>query len=355
MKFILKTNAHSYAPLSKFDKMRKKLLLLFVGFIVVYYFIHLAIDLPNLINGTSRFSYLPRQLTLLVYRFTDITISFLFALIPYLLLFKWYEKKQLVPLFLLIPASIAVIFFIHYKMADFISESSIRLRIFFLQSIFYYMVFVLYGLIFYFIRYSYFRETQQRELAIQNRQAELLFLRSQVNPHFLFNSLNNIYSLVYSKSDHALEAIAGLSDLLRYLLYHADEQVNLEEELKYIRKYIELQRLRFEHPINATLHVTGAAGQVKISPLLLIPFIENAFKHGDFSGDEGLLITVQVHEKETRLFCLNKKGNQQKDGEGGIGLDNVRRRLQLLYPGKHVLHIDDNEQQFIINLTLMHD
>jgi LytS/YehU family sensor histidine kinase len=215
---------------------------------------------------------------------------------------------------------------------------------------------VLYAVIFYFIRYAYYRELQQKELQMQNRNAELMFLRSQVNPHFLFNSLNNIYSLVYANSVLALPAIAGLSDLLRYMLYHTDEKVAIEKELEYIRKYISLQKLRYDRAILADMYVNGSTEGIYIAPLVLIPFIENAFKHGDFTeNNQGLVITIQIDQHKLVVFCMNKKGDQQKDNSGGIGLENVKRRLELLYPGKHTLRIDDLEDTFTVNLELTYD
>jgi two-component system LytT family sensor kinase len=124
---------------------------------------------------------------------------------------------------------------------------------------------------------------QQVQLQLQNRQTELSFLRSQVNPHFLFNNLNNIYALVYEQSSQALPAIAGLSELLRYMLYNTSETVLLSTELNYIEKYIELQQLRFERPSLISANQNCSDENSKIPPLLLIPFIENAFKHGQTS------------------------------------------------------------------------
>jgi sensor histidine kinase YesM len=213
-------------------------------------------------------------------------------------------------------------------------------------------LYIIYGIVFYFIRYSYYKEMQQRELLLQNRQSELSFLRSQINPHFLFNSLNNIYSLAYQQSDRVLPAISGLSDLLRYMLYDANEKVPLEKELAYIRKYIDLQRLRFGQPIQADLHVAGKTDEVSIPPLLLIPFVENAFKHGDLSNGSGLQINIYTSDQKLHVLCYNKKGSQAKDAGGGIGLENVKRRLSLLYPGKHVLAVEDKNDFFSVNLEL---
>jgi len=171
---------------------------------------------------------------------------------------------------------------------------------------------------------------------------------------FDFNSLNNIYSLVYQGSGQALTAIAGLSDLLRYMLYDAAEKVPLETEMDYIQKYIGLQQLRFEDPVEVNMKVEGSLAGIIIAPLLLIPFVENAFKHGDL-GKGGLSIYLNSDAQKTYFHCTNRKGLQQKDPGGGIGLENVKRRLSLLYPGKHILSIDDGPVNFSINLHLTHD
>jgi len=197
------------------------------------------------------------------------------------------------------------------------------------------------------------REAESRVLA---RDAELQMLRTQINPHFLFNSLNNIYSLMYQNAAGAQEAILGLSDLLRYMLYDASEKVPLQKEVDYINRYIALQRIRFEHPIHVVLHATGPVQTVQVPPLLLIPFVENAFKHGDFSGSlHGVDITVHAGSKSLYFHCTNKKGVGQKDSTGGIGLQNVKRRLDLLYANKYLLKIEDEKYHFTINLELTHE
>ena len=336
--------------------MTKKAGVLLAGFIVLYYVLHLAYDLPNLMHGSVAFEWLPGGRLPKILRAVDIVIGFLYALVSYLFLFRFYPSGGYVKILLLITVSIGIIFFLHFNATAFLHENPLRLRTFFTEKLFFVCVYVLYAIIFYFIRYAYYRESQQKELLMQNRNAELMFLRSQLNPHFLFNSLNNIYSLVYANSRQALPAIAGLSELLRYMLYHTDEKVPLEKELEYIRKYISLQKLRYEHNIHAEMYVTGSAEGILIAPLVLIPFIENAFKHGDFSeNNQGLVITIQIDEHKLAVFCMNKKGNHQKDTAGGIGLENVKRRLQLLYPGKHILRIDNQSDLFAVNLELVYD
>jgi two-component system, LytTR family, sensor kinase len=334
--------------------MKMKVWLLATGFAACYFIIHMAYDLPALLSGNPRFALMPTRSTFLPL-VIDITVSFFYALVPYLLFYYFFPKhKWLLPL-LLIVVSLPVLFLFHYWCLENM-ERYMRLRRFFNDNLFYIAIFVIYGIAFYFIRYSYFKEIQQKELLLQGRQSELSFLRSQINPHFLFNSLNNIYSLAYQRSDRVLPAIAGLSDLLRYMLYDTTEKVPLEKEAEYIRKYIELQKLRFEQPIQASLHISGETENVLIPPLLLIPFVENAFKHGEFSyGSDGLLMNIYTNEQKLHVLCHNKKGKQQKDTSGGIGLENVKRRLSLLYPDKHVLLIEDKNDSFTINLELTYE
>ena len=135
------------------------------------------------------------------------------------------------------------------------------------------------------------------------------------------------------------------------MLYDANEKVPLEKELEYIRKYIDLQRLRFEQPVKVNLH-SVIRRSVMIPPLLLIPFVENAFKHGEFGNESGLLINIYTNNQKLHVHCQNKKGKQRKDSGGGIGLENVKRRLSLLYPGKHVLLVEDKNDFFTVNLEL---
>lgn len=330
--------------------MKMKLWLLLFGFAACYFIIHMAYDLPNMLSGNPRFAQITRSS--IIYITTDMLVSFFYSLIPYVALYYFYPGKNRFVAILIICITMPLLFMTHYWVME-MTDRYFRLRHFFNGNLFYISIFIIYGIVFYFIRYSYYKELQQRELLLQNRQSELSFLRSQVNPHFLFNSLNNIYSLAYQQSDRVLPAIAALSDLLRYMLYDANEKVPLEKELEYIRKYIDLQRLRFEQPVKVDLAVAGNIQEVSIPPLLLIPFVENAFKHGEFSnGDNGLIINIYTHDQKLHVHCRNKKGKQSKDSGGGIGLENVKRRLSLLYPGKHVLLVEDKNDFFTVNLEL---
>ena len=335
--------------------MRKRLFLFLVIYVALYFLLHIAYHLPVLINTPPGLSDIPNGVTLLMLSLPDIALHSVTALVPYLLLHRYYPKNTWLVILVTL-ACIPVVLYLTYFVTLIESGKSMRLRMYFFNTVFYCVIYALYGMVFFFIRYAQHKELQQKDMELQNRQSELSFLRSQINPHFLFNSLNNIYSLMYQNAAGAQEAILGLSDLLRYMLYDASEKVPLQKEIDYINRYIALQRIRFEHPIHVVLHATGPVQTVQVPPLLLIPFVENAFKHGDFSGSlHGVDITVHAGSKSLYFHCTNKKGVGQKDTTGGIGLQNVKRRLDLLYTNKYLLKIEDEKYHFTINLELTHE
>jgi sensor histidine kinase YesM len=338
--------------------MRKRLGLLLAGFIILYYLTHAVSSMPYLLHH-AHFDWLPYNTTASFLRhIMALGIGFIFAAYSYLMLFYFYPAGKIKTVIMLGIVGFVVMFFITERLAFVIITSPIpiRRRLNFSPDLFFFFVYAVYGVIFYFIRYSHYKELEQKELLLQNQQSELAFLRSQINPHFLFNSLNNIYALVYAKSDQALTAIAGLSELMRYMLYNSAEKIPLQKEWEYIQQYVELQTLRFAHPIMVNLHVDGPVSEILIQPLLLVPFVENAFKHGDFSVDSpGLTVSLNSSKSKTVFYCSNKKGKGMKDAGGGIGIVNVKRRLDLLYPLKHVLEIKDNEDTFIVTIEILHD
>lgn len=335
--------------------MRKRLPLLLGIYVALYFLLHIAYDLPNLVNGRSLFIGLPPHPALLIPWLVELALYALFALLPYLFFCRYYPRLTWVAVSLTI-VSLVLVFYVCYLYGELREGKDVRLKHYFLNNISYAFLFTVYGIIFFFIRYAQHKELEQKDMVIQNRQSELSFLRSQINPHFLFNSLHNIYSLMYQHAAGAQEAILGLSDLLRYMLYDASEKVSLQKEIDYIERYIALQRIRFDHPVHAPVYVTGDTVSMQIPPLLLIPFVENAFKHGDFSGEEeGVAITIHAGNKNIYFHCVNKKGHGLKDAVGGIGLQNVQRRLALLYPDKHVLKITTTNTHFTINLELTNE
>ncbi len=200
---------------------------------------------------------------------------------------------------------------------------------------------------------------EQRNLAIiqEQQEAQLQFLRAQINPHFLFNTLHNIYSLAVVKSDKTPDMVLRLSNLLRYVVYDGRaEQVELKREARQIREYVELFQMRHEKPLDICFEVEGSLNDIKMEPMILIPLVENAFKHCDFDLNEAAYahFRLEVSEGGLRFFTFNTRDvrQQQKDKAGGVGLENIRRRLELKYPGRYELRIDEQEAAFGVSLHL---
>lgn len=222
------------------------------------------------------------------------------------------------------------------------------------NSVRYYFDYGLYGLLYAVIRHHLRAERQRQEAEQANTTAELTFLRSQLNPHFLFNTINDIYALVYQKSDAAPGALLKLAELLRYMLHETHhDRVLLSRELDYLQGLIELQRIGSKGSLHLDYQLLGTPHGQTIAPLLLVPFVENAFKHGVLT-DAAQPVTLHLAVTATTLdFCLhNTKQAQQKDQLGGIGLANVRRRLALLYPARHTLRVVDTPTDFQVTLHL---
>lgn len=198
-------------------------------------------------------------------------------------------------------------------------------------------------------------ETRKKEIESVRTTTQLQYLKNQINPHFLFNSLNTIYSLTSKKASNAPEAVITLSELMRYMLYRANnEYVPLQEELDYISNYIKLQRLRLAYAENVTINIRGNVAGQKVRPLLLISFIENAFKYGtDFQGNTEIKIIITVSLNHLSFTCVNLIGNTKKDTENsGIGLVNTRERLAMLYPNKHTLEVSEKDGKYSVDLNL---
>jgi two-component system sensor histidine kinase AlgZ len=199
-------------------------------------------------------------------------------------------------------------------------------------------------------------DSRRRELETEKLTAELNFLKAQVNPHFLFNTLNNLYYLATVKSDIAPQVISKLSEVMRYMIYDSNhEKVELAREIEYIQHYIGLERLRLKDGVPLDFEVSGKT-DILITPLILIAFLENAFKHGVSNGNDQCWVRAALEVKEARLVF--KIGNSKVRGgtaiaeEEGIGLKNVKRRLDLSYPGKYKLDIQDQTDFFFVDLAI---
>lgn len=186
--------------------------------------------------------------------------------------------------------------------------------------------------------------------------AELAYLKAQINPHFLFNTLNSIYSLAIVQSDNVASSIVKLSNMMRYVLSESsNDYVRLEKEIEYIQNFIELQQIRFGSFIQFECTITGDHKNKTIAPLILIPFIENAYKHGVNAEDNSIIkIQIDTTEKQLFLFVKNNKVFVQRseESESGLGVENTKNRLQIIYPGKHNLQIDNTEKEYSVSLTI---
>jgi sensor histidine kinase YesM len=197
------------------------------------------------------------------------------------------------------------------------------------------------------------------EITKEKAESELKFLKSQINPHFLFNSLNSVYFLIDKSNKEARESLHKFSEMLRYQLYECGgEKIEIEKEIKYLEDYVDLQRLRKDEKYKVDFHCTEDVNGFAIEPLLLIPFVENSFKHLSHFGNGKLNMVNIDASRSNGEFCfsvantVDYASKQNTDPVGGIGLRNVKRRLELLYPDKHQLKITEDDGWFRIDLRL---
>lgn len=275
------------------------------------------------------------------------------VLIPLIL-----RAKKVIQFIVLHIATLGAIYCLHWLYFSlFVSQIQFKPLNFFTYNIFPYF-FILASSTAYFVlleRQHDRKLIQQRET--ENLKTELLFLRSQVSPHFMFNVLNNMVALTRKKSDLLEPSLIKLSSLMRYMLYETDEQkVPLEKEIEYIQSYIDLQQQRFSKNVKICTAFNDMDGGNEIEPMLLIPFVENAFKHGtgiienaqiniELNADKGLL-----QFKASNRY--NDVSNGSKDKNSGIGLQNVQRRLNLLYGSNHALLINKKDGWFTVSLQI---
>ncbi len=199
----------------------------------------------------------------------------------------------------------------------------------------------------------------KKEEENERLKSELSFLRSQISPHFMFNVLNSIVSLSRRKPEMVEPVVIKLSELMRYMIYEtSDSKVSIDKEFSYLESYIELQRLRFGNDIKIDFKHNLSSSPSSIEPMLLIPFVENAFKHG-VGMVQNPSIDIELNDDKKSLFFsvrnqVSKQNSEIKDESSGIGLANVRRRLELLYPDQHELKIDEKEDSYLVELTIKH-
>lgn len=207
------------------------------------------------------------------------------------------------------------------------------------------------------MKHYYIKEQRNMQLQKENIQSQLQLLKAQVHPHFLFNTLNNIYSYTQNTSAVASQLVLGLSDLLRCILYECNlPLIALEKELKMLRDFIVLEKIRYGNKLEVNLDLPNDVDEFEIAPLLLLPFVENSFKHGASQVIDQPWISLSIHIKDgsMRMKLVNGKAEnyQPSTKNSGIGIQNVRRRLELLYEGRHSLKITDEDEVFIVDLEL---
>lgn len=205
--------------------------------------------------------------------------------------------------------------------------------------------------------YVEWKQNENLRLSVEkeNIKSELQFLKAQLNPHFLFNTLNTIYALSVKNSPDTSGAIVDLSELMRYMLYEADKDlVPLNKEIDYIKSYIQLQLLRLSDSENVSIKITGEDRGRAVPPLLFISFIENAFKYGtDYKGKTFVKINLDITDESIFLNVKNKIGvYREPTNNSGIGLENIRNQLELIYPDLHQLEVNNNGESYEVSLTI---
>lgn len=291
----------------------------------------------------------------------------------------WLELLTIVPLFYIITLFLVPIIFKRWGVYIYFGVLFLFIALFFgIQSLYhiYYMPFDVhkdffdfrgifplimisgigstYGLLLEFIDFEGKREERLNE----QMKSELSFLRSQISPHFIFNILNSIVYLIRTKADKQAEDVTiRLSSLMRYMLYDSDQSmVPLERELEYLRNYIDLQHMRFDGDVAIDFQIDGTIRACTIEPMLLIPFVENAFKHGvSLVQDPIIKVYFSIDHGHLIFKVENKIGqipDESKEANSGIGMKNVLRRLELLYPKKHQIQVTNTGETFCVDLEI---
>ena len=203
--------------------------------------------------------------------------------------------------------------------------------------------------------------SRDRNLQLEkiNLETEIKYLRAQIQPHFFFNTLNNLYALTLDKSDKAPEVVLKLSELMQYVIYETKKhRIPLSDDISYIENYLELERLRYGDRLKYNLEISGDIDSVNIPPLLILPFIENCFKHGISADNSDIKITIEFFTDETDLSIkiknpipavVDKRFRQENEG---IGITNIEKRLKLNYPGKHKLEIKLDDENYFVHLKI---
>jgi len=196
-------------------------------------------------------------------------------------------------------------------------------------------------------------ESRFLQTQLELKKEELKFLKMQIHPHLLFNTLNTLYGFALKKADETPEMILKLSNLLDYILYQINKPfVSLKDEIGHIRDYVALEKMRFHNSLKIEIDSNNANGNLKIAPMLLLPFVENSFKHGAII-DKLLEINIIIKSNKSNIeFIISNTHNSEKQMNQGIGLKNIKKRLKMLYPNRYTLVINNSDDYFKVVLKL---
>ncbi|MDW3652250.1 MAG: histidine kinase [Bacteroidia bacterium] len=330
-------------------------------FFLLYYFVGDPLRQLMMFGKTDVLNY-DQGLQDVLHTFASLFSFFLYCLAAYASLYYFFPKKKWGIILLLLTSSLLIPIGIRYLIQEvlfdyFFGFTNYPRGISFLRygrdNLYFAFRFVSFGAIFYLITFSFYKERQEKNLSIANQKMQLSLLRSQINPHFLLNSLNNIYSLVFHKSERSLDALDTLSDMLKYSLYENREKVSIREEMNYVEKFLHLSSLRYDYPLAIEKNIEADVMEHEIPQFILMPLIENAVKHGNLRDpDHPLRLAISSEEQKLRIYVENQKGKQLKDEVGGIGLENIRKRLDLIYGDKALFEIRENEYNFQVVIEI---
>jgi len=294
-----------------------------------------------------------------------VTYVMVFLIIPKYLLKKKYFRFALYSFYAMVFAAYMIvliiyaclIFLLKYQVNSMPPMSKNFVSVFILMFLVVGIVSMINLLNYNFKTISQNKELQNKILStqLQLKEQELSYLKMQIHPHFLFNTLNTIYGLAIKQSKHTPEIILKLSNLLDYILYHVNKPlVNLNDEVMHIKEYIDLERIRFQETLEVSFSANDVNKDIQIAPMLLIPFVENAFKHGNLI-DGSLKVKINIKQEGPRLdfYVRNTvKDNGEQKAQSGIGLDNIKKRLQLHYPDNYKLDVLCREPWYSVNLSI---
>ena len=321
----------------------------------------LAISVVIALPGSSMF---PLEISLLYGGVTGILVIFLFIINEFLLIPRYFFKRSKLPFVLLNALLLAVVALFHFLFdIEFINPQKIYdpgegppIAFFAIRSIVLFLMADFICITLYLANTVKKQAIREKTLKEEKLGTEIKLLKAQINPHFIFNALNNIYSLTYTQSEKAPESVLKLSEMLRYVFYDCNKDVvKLTDEIEYINNFIAFQQLKSEHEQDIVFDYRNISQDTTIAPMLFTPFIENAFKYSKISEDSRAFVKITMTMDKGVLYTTVENSIPQSgkpiSGQG-FGIPNVRQRLNVLYPEQHELHINENEEIFTVKLKI---